>query len=43
MANDADVLSIRVHLAGVHEVQIRRSADLEVARAAMNDAIGLLL
>ena len=43
MATDADVLSIRVHLAGVHEEQIRRSADLEVARAAMNDAIGLPL
>jgi outer membrane protein TolC len=43
MATDADVLSIRVHLAGVREEQIRRSADLEVARAAMNDAIGLAL
>jgi len=43
MATDADVLSIRVHLAGVREDQIRRSADLEVARAAMNDAIGLPL
>jgi len=43
MATDADVLSIRVHLAGVQEEQIRRSADLEVARAAMNDAIGLPL
>jgi len=43
MATDADVLSIRVHLAGVREEQIRRSADLEVSRAAMNDAIGLPL
>ena len=43
MATDADVLSIRVHLAGVREEQIRRSADLEVALAAMNDAIGLPL
>jgi len=43
MATDADVLSIRVHLAGVREEQIRRSADLEVAQAAMNDAIGLPL
>ncbi|MBZ5623774.1 MAG: TolC family protein, partial [Acidobacteriia bacterium] len=43
MATDADVLSIRVHLAGLREEQIRRSADLEVARAAMNDAIGLPL
>ena len=43
MATDADVLSIRVHLAGVREEQIRQSADLEVARAAMNDAMGLAL
>jgi len=43
MATDADVLSIRVHLAGVREEQIRRSADLDVARAAMNDAMGLPL
>ena len=43
MVTDADVLSIRVHLAGVREEQIRRSADLEVARAAMNNAIGLPL
>lgn len=43
MATDADVLSIRVHLAGVREEQIRWSADLDVARAAMNDAMGLPL
>jgi outer membrane protein TolC len=43
MATDADVLSIRVHLAGVREEQIWRSADIEVARAEMNDAIGLPL
>ncbi|MBZ5678019.1 MAG: TolC family protein [Acidobacteriia bacterium] len=43
VATDADVLSIRVHLAGVREEQVRRLADLEVARAAMNDAIGLPL
>jgi outer membrane protein len=43
MATDADVLSIRVHLAGVREEQIQRSADFEVARAAMNDAMGLPL
>ncbi|HYL15875.1 MAG TPA: TolC family protein [Terriglobales bacterium] len=43
MATDADVLSIRVHLAGVREEQIRRTADLEVARAAMNDGMGLPL
>jgi outer membrane protein TolC len=43
MATDADVLSIRVHIAAVREEQIRRTADLEVARAAMNDAMGLPL
>ncbi|MGA2144393.1 MAG: TolC family protein [Bryobacteraceae bacterium] len=43
MSTDADVLSIRVHLAGVREQQIRRQADLEVARAALNDALGLPL
>lgn len=43
MATDADVLSIRVHLAGVRELQIRREADVEVARAALNDALGLPL
>jgi len=43
MATDVDVLSIRVHLAGVRELQIRREADVEVARAALNDALGLPL
>jgi outer membrane protein len=43
MSTDADVLSIRVHLAGVREQQIRRSTDLDVARAALNDALGLPL
>ena len=43
MATDVDVLSIRVHLAMVKEEQIRRAADLDVARAAINDAIGLEL
>ncbi len=43
MSTDADVLSIRVHLAGVREQQIRRAADLEVDRAALNDALGLPL
>jgi outer membrane protein TolC len=43
MSTDADVLSIRVHLAGVHEEQIRREADLDVARAALNDALSLPL
>ncbi len=43
MATDVDVLSIRVHLSIVREQQIRREADLEVARAALNDALGLPL
>ncbi len=43
MSTDVDVLSIRVHLAAVREQQIRRAADLEVARAALNDALGLPL
>ena len=43
MATDADVLSIRVHLAAVSEEQIRRGADLEIARATLNDALGLPL
>jgi outer membrane protein len=43
MSTDVDVLSIRVHLASVREQQIRREADVDVARAALNDAIGLAL
>jgi outer membrane protein TolC len=43
MSTDVDVLSIRVHMAGVHELQIRRTADFDVARAALNDALGLPL
>ena len=43
MSTDVDVLSIRVHLASVREQQIRRGADLEVSRAALNDALGLPL
>lgn len=43
MATDADVLSVRVHLAGVKEQQIRSEANLNVARAALNDAMGLPL
>jgi outer membrane protein TolC len=43
MSTDADVLSMRVHLAGVKEQQIRSTADLDVAHAALNDAIGLPL
>ncbi len=43
MSTEADVLSIRVHLAHMKEQQIRRSADLASARAALNDALGLPL
>lgn len=43
LSTDADVLSIRVHLAGVREEQIRRAADLDVARAVLNDALGMPL
>jgi outer membrane protein TolC len=43
MSTDVDTLSIRVHLASVREQQIRREADVEVSRAALNDAIGLPL
>ena len=41
MSTDVDVLSIRVHLANVRERQIRSGADLDVARAALNDAVGI--
>ena len=43
LSTDVDVLSIRVHLAGMNEQRIRRSADFDVARAALNDALGLPL
>ena len=43
MATDADVLAIRVHLAGMREQEIRRTYDEEIARAALNDALGLPL
>jgi outer membrane protein TolC len=43
MSTDVDVLSIRVHRAEVEEQRIRREADLDVARAALNDALGLPL
>ncbi len=43
MATDADVLSVQVHLAGMKEQRIERASDLEVARAALNEALGLPL
>lgn len=43
LSTDADVLSIRVHLAAMTEQRINRAADLDVAKAALNDALGLPL
>ena len=43
MSTDVDVLSIRVRLSAVREQEIRRSADLDVARATLNDVLGLPL
>lgn len=43
LATEADVLSIRVHIAAIREQQIRHEADLEIARAALNDCMGLPL
>ncbi len=43
MATDADVLSIRVHAAEIREQRIERAAQLDVAQAALNDALGLPL
>jgi outer membrane protein TolC len=43
MSTDVDVLSIRVHLAAVTEQRIQRAADLDVAKAGLNDALGLPL
>ena len=43
MSTDVDVLSIRVHLAAVNEQRIQRAADLDVAKSALNDVLGLPL
>jgi outer membrane protein TolC len=43
LSTDVDVLSIRVHLAAVTEQRIQRAADLDVAKSALNDALGLPL
>ncbi len=40
MTTEADVLSVRVHLATVEEERIRAGSDLQIARAALNDALG---
>jgi outer membrane protein len=39
----ADVLALRVHLAAMREQQIRASNEVAVARAALNDALGVNL
>ena len=39
----ADVLAVRVHLAAMREHLIRASNDVAVARAALNDALGVSL
>jgi outer membrane protein TolC len=43
MSTDADVLSIRVHLAAVKESEIRAGAEVEFALSALNEALGLPL
>ena len=43
MSTDVDVLSIRVHLAAVTEQRIQRAADLDIAKSALNDDLGLPL
>lgn len=43
LATEADVLAVRVHLSAMREQQIRRQADLRVARAALNESLGVSL
>ncbi len=43
MSTDADVLSIKVHLAAMKEQRIRRRSELDVARAALNEVLGVPL
>lgn len=40
MATEADVLAVEVHIAGLKQRLIRATADAEVARAALNQAMG---
>jgi outer membrane protein len=42
-STEADVLAVRVHLAAMREQEIRASNELAVARAALNDALGVSL
>ena len=41
LSTDAAVLSIRVHLAAVREREIRRTYDVDVARAALTESMGV--
>jgi outer membrane protein TolC len=43
MATDADVLAIDVHVAAMREQEIRRGYDVQLAQAALNEALGLPL
>ena len=43
MSTDADVLSIRVHLAAMREQVLDREQDIRIARAALNEAMGVPL
>lgn len=43
LTTDADVLSVRVHLAAMRERQIRSGSDLEIGLAALDDAMGISL
>ncbi len=43
MATDADVLSVGVHVSAMQEQEIRKNYDLQVAQAALNEALGLPL
>ncbi len=40
LATDADVLSLGVHMAAMREQQIQRQSGLDIARAALNEALG---
>ena len=42
-STQADVLAVRVHLAATREQEIRASNELTIARAALNDALGVSL
>jgi outer membrane protein len=42
-STEAEVLALKVHVAAVQEQQIRARNDLEVAQAALNDALGTSL